>query len=1127
MSPAKSISGRQFLAAFVLFDLLILGAILWYMFTPRSGADEYLKHINEGRVFFESGAFQKASDSFAKAVEINAEQPDGRLNLAVVSLRLEDLDQTMNQTQILIEQDPNHAGAHYLQGCVHLRRSDFENASKSLSQCKQINPDIAQVSFQLGRAYEGLNQLEAAMLEYEEAVAIDPGMSVANYRLAQVYLRTDQAFLAQEILRGLQENADAESNLSQGPDALEACVYTDIRAPFKLTQPDGRGVEVTLLDVTKDWAPKAGPNNWRGPFALIDLEHDGVNEALVLTSNEAKETGLQLLAWNGSRYEPKGAPWPLTSEGAYRELLVGDLQNDRVEDIIVLGEAATHVFQMSTNGLALDVTPFSGLDQALGQDAALTDIEFTGTLDLLVAEPVSGKVRLFRNLGNMIFNEQVEETGIPELDNSQRLLVDDWNRDDMMDVFIGRADQSPLLLTDQRGAPLTDSKSPVDWPVSKAFAIGDLNNDLSPDFVALTEKGIDVRFQGSDKGQLITLNPEALSGLELHDYDQDGWLDIIAYGEGLRVWRNRGTRGFRETTSDIGLGSIVASSIRRIAFADLDNDGDSDWIFEDSGLGLKFLKNDGASANQLLKVRLFGNRSNHSGLGIRIEIEADGLRLARTVQKLPVEIGVGARSQLQAVHVRWFDLTLSVNEVDVDPKKQIVLTELELPTGSCPYLYIWDGEKFTFHTDLLGGSPLGLPVAEGRFIEADPTEHVYLGTSESFPTRDGAYEIRITEELREALYLDHLNLVVVDHPKSMRPIHNDKLQLPPYPESSIGLFENPIQVVSAVRNDGLDVTEALKLRDKVHASPVQLREPQLRGLVETFGVTMDFGALDIQKPLALEITGWLRFGGGMANIAASLRKDLPFPFPTLSAELEDGSWKALEDVNVGAPIGKTKTIWVDLEGRLPEGTRRLKWESAFEIHLDQVLLVEKVHSSRSELATITLLDPETATLKRRGFSDYQDLPWTQPLTPEYSSVSSEAKWIYQLEGWVTRYGNVEELILKQDQAPAILNAGDELAVSFSSENLPELAEGHERSLFLYSVGWDKDADYHVQEGLTIDPIPWVGMDDQLYGKQKRPPFESDRLLDQYNTRWSGSRALTARDRKWSGLSSGVTHQTEK
>jgi len=131
MSPAKSISGRQFLAAFVLFDLLILGAILWYMFTPRSGADEYLKHINEGRVFFESGAFQKAADSFAKAVEINGEQPDGRINLAVVSLRLEGLDQTMSQTQILIDQDPNHAGAHYLQGCVHLRRSAFENASKS------------------------------------------------------------------------------------------------------------------------------------------------------------------------------------------------------------------------------------------------------------------------------------------------------------------------------------------------------------------------------------------------------------------------------------------------------------------------------------------------------------------------------------------------------------------------------------------------------------------------------------------------------------------------------------------------------------------------------------------------------------------------------------------------------------------------------------------------------------------------------------------------------------------------------------------------------------------------------------------------------------------------------------
>src|ERR1017187_3167530 len=90
-------------------------------------------------------------------------------------------------------------------------------------------------------------------------------------------------------------------------------------------------------------------------------------------------------------------------------------------------------------------------------------------------------------------------------------------------------------------------------------------------------------------------------------------------------------------------------------------------------------------------------------------------------------------------------------------------------------------------------------------------------------------------------------------------------------------------------------------------SPVQLREPQLRGLAEPFSVTMDFGELPANRPLVLALNGWLRFGGGMANIAASLDANLPFPFPTLKAELPDGSWKKL-DVDVGAPRSEERRV---------------------------------------------------------------------------------------------------------------------------------------------------------------------------------------------------------------------------
>ncbi len=38
-----------------------------------------------------------------------------------------------------------------------------------------------------------------------------------------------------------------------------------------------------------------------------------------------------------------------------------------------------------------------------------------------------------------------------------------------------------------------------------------------------------------------------------------------------------------------------------------------------------------------------------------------------------------------------------------------------LPTGSGPYLYAWDGERFRFVTDILGSAPMGLRVSDCVF----------------------------------------------------------------------------------------------------------------------------------------------------------------------------------------------------------------------------------------------------------------------------------------------------------------------------------------------------------------------------------------------------------------------------
>jgi hypothetical protein len=454
--------------------------------------------------------------------------------------------------------------------------------------------------------------------------------------------------------------------------------------------------------------------------------------------------------------------------------------------------------------------------------------------------------------------------------------------------------------------------------------------------------------------------------------------------------------------------------------------------------------------------------------------------------------------------MRWSDLTTTILDVPVQPQP-FELVELVLPSGSCPYLYAWDGERFKFVTDILGASPLGLPVSDSRYVEADPEEYLSLGNERQFLPRNDKYELRITEELREVLYLDQASLVVVDHPAGTIVAPTSKMLVGrPFLPHELWTLRPRLALKRATRSDGLNATDLLATNDARLVGPVHLREPQLRGLAETFGITLDFGELPVSEPLVLVLNGWLRFGGGMANIAGSLDPNLPFPFPILEAELPDGSWKRVA-VDVGVPAGKTKTILVDLEGKLPSGVRRLRLTTAFELYWDSVLLCVKASAHENH---VTSLRPNRSDLHWRGFSEFAPLPDWLPLTPEYDRLRTGPPWRRTPYGWCTRYGAVGDLVGEEDNALVLLNGGDELALSFAADQLPPKPGGSERDFFLHVVGWDKDADFHVGQGWRVEPLPFLGMDDQAYGHQPRPSNLDDTWRARYNTRWVGPLVLS-------------------
>jgi tetratricopeptide (TPR) repeat protein len=1101
-----------------------------------TGGDEFLRWSNVGKAHLDRGEAQPSVVAFEKALALNPNHPDAKLNLANAYFLAGENNKARALADAVLEQDHSSATALYIAGVAALQARDFTNAIKFLQQSKDIDIHVNAVSFQLGLAYEGLGKFDEALAQYEEIQQFEPDFPGLHFRLSQVYQRLNRAADAAAQLLAHQQWLAKNTNANLTPMALARSKYTEARVPFQLEQPDREGVKVVFTDITSE---TFGGAKWSGPVGVIDFARNGTNHLLARDGD-----AFRVLVNRGGKFFTNDQSFPFTNGGNYTRWLVADLNKDVVPDALVLGDRGVHLFRFTTNGTATETTRFAGLNDFAARDGLFADLNFRGDLDL-VAIGTNGELRMMSNLQNMYFVDT--STNVPALPGVRQLATDDWNNDETQDLLVAGTNGLTFLLKQPGGAWSNASPGIVETPrptnASGAFAVADMNNDLRPDLVFVDGDKITIVFNGTTNYASFALGSFQPAELKLLDYDNDGWLDVFALGNGVRVFRNLGANGFRDVTTSLGLDKLTGR-IESFVAADLDSDCDTDFVLSIVGQGVRVLRNDGGNKNHQLRIALQGTRSNSSGLGVRIDVAAAGLRVARRVHELPVEIGVGKHQNLDAVNAHWFELSPSYTEITLTNCEPLRILELSLPTGSCPYLYSDDGDTTHFVADLLCAAPLGLPVAPGKYIEADADEIVWVGNEKNFRPRmsreeaKGAkpetnYVLRITEELREVLYLDEAKLIVVDHPAGAE-VHSTSKMLPGKLSPGLGKHElvtlrNRIPLRAAMNDAGVEVTRAVSEIDRTFASPTKLREPQLRGLAEAHSVTADFGELPTGKSLVLALTGWLRFGGGMANIAASSYSEFPFPFPTLEAEVH-GQWQRV-DVELGAPSGRAKTIITDLAGKLPSGARRLRVTATFEIHWDRIALFERADEAGTK---VSRLAPTRTDLHRRGYSEMKPLrrssrgsearierseidrslltsaaPGSDTLlVPDYATVRSSPLWRITPSGWATRYGAVDELIAARDNALVLVCGGDELTLEFAADQLPPKATSMERDFFVSVSGWDKDSDFHVATGTTIEPLPWHGLNDQTYGTATCPAFTNDAWVQKFNTRWVGPRVLS-------------------
>jgi len=167
-------------------------------------------------------------------------------------------------------------------------------------------------------------------------------------------------------------------------------------------------------------------------------------------------------------------------------------------------------------------------------------------------------------------------------------------------------------------------------------------------------------------------------GCFFFDYDNDGWLDIlvadghiedeiervqkrVSYAEPPHLFRNLGKGKFEEVTTKVGTAFAAPKVARGAAYADINNDGALDVLLMTNGGAAHLYRNEGG-ANQSLRVKLVGTKSNRDGIGTVVRVVAGSEKQWQMLRsgssylsssELVLTFGMGSKTKADALELQW------------------------------------------------------------------------------------------------------------------------------------------------------------------------------------------------------------------------------------------------------------------------------------------------------------------------------------------------------------------------------------------------------------------------------------------------------------------------------------------
>jgi hypothetical protein len=402
----------------------------------------------------------------------------------------------------------------------------------------------------------------------------------------------------------------------------------------------------------------------------------------------------------------------------------GDYDNDGYEDLYITQYGRNILYHNNGDGTFTDVTDAAGVGgSGWSTGASWVDYDNDGKLDLVVSryltwdfsdlwcgehqpghraychpdlfKPVTPV--LYHNEDGKHFKEVSQQAGFAKPGKGLGVAIADYDHDGYPDIFIANDSMPEFLFHNKRNGTFEEvaleSGAAVDGDGATYAGMGvdfaDYNNDSWPDLVVTTlgNQKYALYANAHDGTFSYTTYTSGLApitlrhsgwGTRFFDYDNDGWKDLFVaqghvmdtieitspglfYREPPLLVRNTG-RNFVDESKRSGTVFGEKWAARGLAAGDVDNDGKLDLVVTTNNGPAYVLRNQTATTNHWLDLKLVGTKSNRDGIGATIKLTTSSGSQYETVttggsycssSDVRAHFGLGSETKARDVEVRW------------------------------------------------------------------------------------------------------------------------------------------------------------------------------------------------------------------------------------------------------------------------------------------------------------------------------------------------------------------------------------------------------------------------------------------------------------------------------------------